>query len=252
MAQAAAQLPITRIDPWRHSAPPPAKVACASIGAIALPAALEDARDVLVETDQGIRGGAAARHLNEGPSWARPRAQDPVRDGRWDHPRPGRGARRVPGQSLPIHRLRSGEAVCRWRYRIRMARFVIDPPTLIHLSEGNVIVDSDHQLVAPSPVRSQALGILLRRVQAGDLAKQEALALHERMTERKIRLLGDRVSRRTAWMMALDHGWSSIEDAEYLAVTQLQADALIALGPALASIAAGIVPLAEINDLRRL
>jgi len=151
-----------------------------------------------------------------------------------------------------IHRLRSGDAVYRWRYRIRMARFVIDPPTLIHLSEGNVIVDSDHQLVAPSPVRSQALGILLRRVQAGDLAKQEALVLHERMTERKIRLLGDRVSRRTAWMMALDHGWSSIEDAEYLAVTQLQADALIALGPALASIAVGIVPLAEINDLRRL
>ncbi len=61
--------------------------------------------------------------------------------------------------------------------------------------------------------------------------------------------MGDRVSRRTAWTLALEHGWSSIEDAEYLAVTQLQADALIALGPVLATMAAGIVPLAEFDDL---
>ncbi len=64
-----------------------------------------------------------------------------------------------------------------------------------------------------------------------------------------MRLLGDRVSRRTAWVMALEHGWSSIEYAEYLAVAQLQADALITLGPTLASMATGIVPLAGIDDL---
>jgi len=75
------------------------------------------------------------------------------------------------------------------------------------------------------------------------------LTLHERMTETKIRLLGDRVSRRTAWRLALEHGWSSIEDAEYLAVAQLQAEALIALSPSLASMATGIVPLAQVSDL---
>jgi len=42
-------------------------------------------------------------------------------------------------------------------------------------------------------------------------------------------LLGDRVSRRTAWRIALEHGWDTIGDAEYLAVTQLQADVLITI-----------------------
>lgn len=130
-----------------------------------------------------------------------------------------------------------------------MARFVIDPPTLIHLCEDNGTIDSAHELVAPNSVRSQALDLLLHRVQAGELSQLEALVLHERMTETKMRLLGDRVSRRTAWMLALEHEWISIEGAEYLAVAQLQADALITLSPELASMATGIVPLAEVSDL---
>ena len=41
-----------------------------------------------------------------------------------------------------------------------------------------------------------------------------------------MRLLGDRVSRRTAWKIAQEQGWETTFDAEYLAVTKLQADAL--------------------------
>jgi predicted nucleic acid-binding protein len=130
-----------------------------------------------------------------------------------------------------------------------MARFVIDPPTLVHVADSTERIHSAHQLVAPNSIRSRALDLLLVRVQAGELSPQTALTRHERMTETKIRLLGDRVSRRTAWTMALEHGWSSIEDAEYLAVASLQADALIALDAALASKATGIVPLAEVSDL---
>jgi predicted nucleic acid-binding protein len=130
-----------------------------------------------------------------------------------------------------------------------MARFVIDPLTLVYLCEGDGSIDSAHRLVAPNSVRSRALDLLLQRVQIGELSEPEALTLHERMTETKIRLLGDRVSRRTAWRLALEHGWSSIEDAEYLAVAQLQAEALIALSPSLASMATGIVPLAQVSDL---
>jgi len=132
-----------------------------------------------------------------------------------------------------------------------MARLVIDPPALVRLCEDNRTIDSAHQLVAPNSLRTLALDLLLHRVQAGELSKTEALALHERMTETKMRLLGDRVSRRTAWVMALEHGWNSIEDAEYLAVAQLQADALITLSPALAGMAKGLVPLAAFNDLFR-
>jgi predicted nucleic acid-binding protein len=75
------------------------------------------------------------------------------------------------------------------------------------------------------------------------------MQLHERITELRMRLLGDRVSRRTAWRIAVDRGWSTIQDAEYLAVAQLQADALVTVDSELAVKAAGVVPLAELRDL---
>lgn len=40
-----------------------------------------------------------------------------------------------------------------------------------------------------------------------------------------MRLLGDRVSRRTAWEIAREQGWETTYGAEYVAVTRLQADA---------------------------
>jgi hypothetical protein len=130
-----------------------------------------------------------------------------------------------------------------------MARFVIDPSALVHLAEGDLTVDPGHQLVAPHSVRSRSLDVLLLRVYAGELSEREALELHQRMTEMKIRLLGDRVSRRTAWNLAVGHGWASIDGAEYLAVTQLQADALVALDTDLVAMATGLVPLVPISKL---
>ena len=56
-----------------------------------------------------------------------------------------------------------------------------------------------------------------------------------------MRLLGDRVSRRTAWMIAREQGWETTFDAEYLAVTKLQADAFVTNDPALVQ-KAGNVP----------
>lgn len=64
-----------------------------------------------------------------------------------------------------------------------------------------------------------------------------------------MRLLGDRVSRRTAWRIARDKGWETIGDAEYLAVTRLQADALVTIDEALARSADGIVPVASLDVL---
>jgi predicted nucleic acid-binding protein len=86
-------------------------------------------------------------------------------------------------------------------------------------------------------------------VRRGDLSEAVALAHHERFTEMKMRLLGDRVSRRTAWKIAQDRGWETTFDAEYLAVTRLQADALITIDPQLAAKAADIVPLARLAAL---
>jgi predicted nucleic acid-binding protein len=132
-----------------------------------------------------------------------------------------------------------------------VARYVIDAPTLLQLVAGDQDVQPEHQLVAPNAIRSQALNLLLAAVRADELTEAEALERHERLTAVKMRLLGDRVSRRTAWRIAREHDWDTVDDAEYLAVTRLQADALVTVDPALAAKAQGIVPVADIGALSR-
>lgn len=130
-----------------------------------------------------------------------------------------------------------------------MARYVIDAPTLLHVVIDGVEVNPAHQLVAPSVIRSQALALLFDAVRAGQLSEAVALGHHEALTELKMRLLGDRVSRRTAWKIAREDGWASTIEAEYLAVCRLQADALVTVDDAFAARAAGIVPLAPVSAL---
>jgi predicted nucleic acid-binding protein len=130
-----------------------------------------------------------------------------------------------------------------------MTRYVIDAPTLLHLVATGVQVSPWHQIAAPNLIRSQALSLLLEAVRHGDLTEDLALQHHERLTELKMRLLGDRVLRRTAWRIAHGQGWETTYDAEYLAVTKLQADALVTVSPALATKAKNLVPLAELEAL---
>ena len=130
-----------------------------------------------------------------------------------------------------------------------MARYVIDAPTLLHLLDRDLTVDPGHQLVAPGSIRSEALQLLLRDVRRGARTEKEALRTHERVTELKMRLLGDRVSRGTAWRIAREQDWDTLRDAEYLAVTRLQADALVTVDPGLAAKATDVVPLAPLEAL---
>ena len=64
-----------------------------------------------------------------------------------------------------------------------------------------------------------------------------------------IRLLGDAVLRRRAWEVADRLGWASTYDAEYVALTQLQADAFITLDAELARSVEGIVATATLDAL---
>jgi predicted nucleic acid-binding protein len=130
-----------------------------------------------------------------------------------------------------------------------MTRFAIDARTLLDLVRGGHTVDPAHALVAPNSIRSDALDHLLQEVRSGQLTERAALDLHERITAVKMRLLGDRVSRRTAWKIARDQDWASVRSAEYLAVATLQADALVTVDPALADQARGIVPVVQFTDL---
>lgn len=130
-----------------------------------------------------------------------------------------------------------------------MARYVIDAPTLLHLVDHGLGIDPGHQLVAPSSIRSEALELLLREVRHGERSDREALVLHDRMTEVKMRLLGDRVSRRTAWRIALEQGWDTLRDAEHVAIVRLQADALVTVDAELAAKAGPLVPVAPLEAL---
>jgi hypothetical protein len=130
-----------------------------------------------------------------------------------------------------------------------VTRFGIDAVTFLHLARHDLRPHPDHQLVAPNSLRSAALQQLLVEVGESLLDDGSALAIHDRITELKVRLLGDRVSRRTAWQIARAQNWATLEVAEYLAVTWLQADALATIDPDMAAAAAGIVPLAPVQRL---
>jgi len=130
-----------------------------------------------------------------------------------------------------------------------MARYVVDAPTLLHLVDNDLRAEPSHQLVAPNSIRSEALQLLLGDVRSGKRAERAALSAHERITEVKMRLLGDRVSRGAAWRIARENDWDTIHEAEYLAITRLQADALVTVNPGLAARAAGVVPVAPLEVL---
>ena len=130
-----------------------------------------------------------------------------------------------------------------------MARYVIDAQTLLHLVAEDLPVDSVHQLVAPNLIRSHSLSLLFASVRLGEITETVALHRHERLTEIKMRLLGDRLSRRTAWNIARDQGWGTTYDAEYLAVCKLQADAFITIDKDFATRATRVVPVAPLSDL---
>jgi predicted nucleic acid-binding protein len=77
-----------------------------------------------------------------------------------------------------------------------------------------------------------------------------ALEQLERIWTMPIRLLGDAVLRRNAWRFAEQLGWAETFDAEYIALTKLQGDALITLDPELVRKAKGVVPTATLDELR--
>ncbi|MEW6223477.1 MAG: type II toxin-antitoxin system VapC family toxin [Chloroflexota bacterium] len=131
-----------------------------------------------------------------------------------------------------------------------MTRFVVDAAAVLHLAGAEVEISGAHTLLAPTLLRSQVLSALHEAVQRGDLPADVARDRLARIGRMPIRLLGDAVLRRRAWDLADRLGWASTYDAEYVALTQLQADALITLDPDLARRVEGIVATASIDALR--
>ena len=130
-----------------------------------------------------------------------------------------------------------------------MTKFVVDSTAVIHIARTNLTVAPEHELLAPTLLRSQTLSALHEAVHEGTIPAGEARELLGRVGPPglKIRLLGDAVLRRVAWDFAEQLGWPSTYDAEYLALTKLQGDAFVTLDAELARRAEGVVPLAPID-----
>ena len=131
-----------------------------------------------------------------------------------------------------------------------MTRFVVDAGAVLHLASEEVEVSGEHELLAPTLLRSQTLSALHEAVQRGELAPEVGRDRLTRIGRMPIRLLGDAVLRRQAWKVADQLGWASTYDAEYIALTQLQADAFVTLDAELARRLEGIVSTATIEALR--
>jgi predicted nucleic acid-binding protein len=130
-----------------------------------------------------------------------------------------------------------------------VTRFVVDAGVVLRLAETEQEASGEHELLAPTLLRSQTLSLLHEAVHRGDLEADVARERLGRVGRIKIRLLGDAVLRRRAWEVADRLGWAETYAAEYVALTQLQADAFVTLDAELARAVEGIVATAKIDAL---
>jgi len=131
-----------------------------------------------------------------------------------------------------------------------VTRFVVDCEVLLRIAAGEIDVAPGHQLVAPALVRSQALAAMYEAARRGEISAAEGRARVRRINSLKVRFLGDKVLQATAWEIAEQLRWETTYDAEYVALTRLQADALVTANDDLARAVSGVVETAPIDALR--
>src|SRR6187200_1603396 len=135
-------------------------------------------------------------------------------------------------------------------YSVRgVTRFVVDCETLLRIAAGEIAVAAEHELLAPTLVRSQALSALYEAARRGEISAAEGVERVMRINSLKVRFLGDKVLQRQAWKVAHELGWETTYDAEYVALTTLQADVFVTSDGDLARAASGLVRTATIDAL---
>ena len=131
-----------------------------------------------------------------------------------------------------------------------MTRFVVDCETLLRIAAGEIEVAPKHKLLSPALVRSQALSAVYAAARRGDISAADGLTRVRRINSLNVRFLGDRVLQRQAWEVADELGWDTTYDAEYVALTMLQADALVTSNRELAREISDLVETVSIDALR--
>lgn len=131
-----------------------------------------------------------------------------------------------------------------------MLKYVSGPDVVLRLAQEQAVNPHRAQLVAPTLLRSQVLALLYLAVRYGELTQQDADAQLTYARGLRIRLLGDRVLQHVAWTIAGQLGWPDTLDAEYIALTQVHADALITLNKEFAAAVKGVVTVAPFEALQ--
>jgi predicted nucleic acid-binding protein len=109
----------------------------------------------------------------------------------------------------------------------------------------------------PSTGSSRRRSSVLRRLSAlygaarrGEITAAEGIERVTRINSLKVRFLGDKVLQRTAWKVADELGWETTYEAEFIALTELQADFFVTSDGRLARAVSGLVETATIDALR--
>ena len=131
-----------------------------------------------------------------------------------------------------------------------MTRFVVDCDTLLRIAAGEIEVAAEHKLVAPTLVRSQALSAVYEAARRGEISAAQGIELVTQINSLKVRFLGDKVLQRKAWKVADQLGWETTYDAEFVALTQLQADIFVTSDGDLARAVSDLVETATVDALR--
>jgi predicted nucleic acid-binding protein len=130
-----------------------------------------------------------------------------------------------------------------------MTRYVIGPDVAVYLAQREAVIREEHRLVAPTLLRSQLLSLLYQAVNRGEITKRDARRQLDYVRGLQIRLLGDRVLQGLAWKIADELGWADTFEAEYVALTRLQADAFVTLDRRLADAVRDLVTVASVEAL---
>src|ERR1700751_2408083 len=130
-----------------------------------------------------------------------------------------------------------------------MTRYVVRPDVAIQLAGEEAVVPDGHHMLAPALLRPQMLSLLYQAVHRGEMTKEDAERRLFYAQGMRTRLHEDYLLQNAAWQVADQLGWSDTFDAEYVARTQLEADAMITLDRQLADAVKGLVIVAPIEAL---
>jgi predicted nucleic acid-binding protein len=132
-----------------------------------------------------------------------------------------------------------------------MTTFVIDAQVAIDLAAGGAAIPPGHSLAAPTLLRSQALALVYGSVHRGEIDAPTGRQILDDIRGLRIRLLGDRSLQDHAWRIAAKLNWPDTYQAEYIALTQLQGDALATADTTLAAAARAFIKTVAPEDILR-